>query len=380
VRAVADAFTARTSARPQGVWLAPGRINLIGEHTDYNDGFVLPIAIHHSTLAAASLRDDGLARVWSMQREDGGEAQVAELGREVIDDWSAYPLGSVWAVARDDAALARGADLVVDGGVPEGTGLSSSAAMTCACVLALAELAGLSTGRTDLALAAQAAETTVAGVPCGIMDQIASLYGKEGQAVFLDSRSLELELVPFDPAAQGLTLLLIDTRTPRALAKGAYGDRRAACARAAEALGVPALRAASPALLARRGELLDATDRRRAAHVISENARVEQMVAVLRAGDMAQAGALMTASHVSLRDDFEVSARALDVAVESALAAGALGARMTGAGFGGAAIALVPAERANSVTRAVAEAFAVAGLAAPETMAVVAAEGARRVA
>jgi galactokinase len=379
-QALAAGFAARVGSPPQGVWLAPGRINLIGEHTDYNDGFVLPIAIRAATLAAVSLRDDGRARVWSLQREGVGERRVDELGDEIIADWSGYALGSVWAVRDAAAALGGGADVVVDGGVPEGSGLSSSAALTCACVLALTELAGLPADRTRLALAAQAAENTVAGVPCGIMDQMASLYGREAHAVFLDTRTLEHELVPFDPAAHGLTLLMIDTATPRALADGAYADRRAACARAAGLLGVAALRDATPELLEARGGELDPTDLRRATHVVGENARVEAMVACLRAGRMADAGALMTASHSSLRDDFEVSARSLDTAVDAALAAGALGARMTGGGFGGAAIALAARDRAEPIAQAVAEAFAAAGLAEPETVSVTAAEGARRLA
>jgi galactokinase len=378
--ALAAGFAARVGSPPQGVWLAPGRVNLIGEHTDYNDGFVLPIAIQHVTLAAVSLREDGRARVWSLQREGVGERRLSELGEEIIDDWSAYALGAVWAVRDAAPVLAGGADVVVDGGVPEGSGLSSSAALTCACVLALDELAGLGTARTTLALAAQAAETTIAGVPCGIMDQMASLYGREAHAVFLDTRTLDHELVPFDPGAHGLKLLMIDTATPRALADGAYADRRAACARAAELLGVAALRDATPELLAERGAQLDPTDLRRAKHVVAEDARVVEMVECLREGRMADAGALMTASHISLRDDFEVSARSLDTAVDAALAAGALGARMTGGGFGGAAIALVPRERAESIARAVAEAFASAGLGPPETVPVTAADGARRIA
>ena len=380
VQALTAGFAARVGSPPQGVWLAPGRVNLIGEHTDYNDGFVLPIAIRNATLAAVSLRDDGRARVWSMQREGVGERRLSELGDGVIDDWSAYALGAVWAVRDAAAVLGGGADVVVDGGVPEGSGLSSSAALTCACVLALAELAGLPEDRTGLALAAQAAETTIAGVPCGIMDQIASLYGRKAHAVFLDTRTLEHELVPFDPPAHGLTLLMIDTATPRALADGAYADRRAACARAAGLLGVTALRDATPELLEARGGELEPTDLRRATHVVAENARVEAMVACLRSGRMADAGALMTASHSSLRDDFEVSARSLDTAVDAALAAGALGARMTGGGFGGAAIALAARDRAEPIAHAVAEAFAAAGLAEPETVSVTAAEGARRLA
>jgi galactokinase len=378
--ALRRAFAARAGSPPDGVWLAPGRVNLIGEHTDYSDGFVLPIAIHHSTLAAVSLREDGRARVWSLQREDMGERHFSELGNTTIEGWSGYALGAVWALRDAATVLAGGADVVVDGGVPEGSGLSSSAALTCACVLALSELAGLPTDRTALALAAQQAENAIAGVPCGIMDQMASLYGRKGQAVFLDTRTLEHELVPFDPAAHGLTLLMIDTATPRTLADGAYADRRAACARAAKLLGVAALRDVTPELLAERGGRLDPTDLRRASHVVTENARVQAMVACLRADRMADAGALMTASHVSLRDDFEVSARALDTAVDAALAAGALGARMTGAGFGGAIIALVPHDRAEPIARAVGEAFAAAGLTQPVTVPVGAGEGARRVA
>jgi galactokinase len=376
---VAAAFTARVGSPPQGVWLAPGRVNLIGEHTDYNDGLVLPIAIRTATLAAVSLRSDGRVRVWSLQREGSRERILSELGDDVIDDWSAYPLGAAWAV-RDAAAVLRGgADIVVDGGVPEGSGLSSSAALTCACVLALADLAGLPRDRTKLALAAQAAETTIAGVPCGIMDQIASLYGRQAHSVFLDTRTLEHELVPFDPEEDGLTLLMIDTATPRALADGAYADRRAACARAARLLGVGALRDATPELLEQRGGRLDPTDLRRASHVVAENTRVEAMAQCLRLGRLADAGALMTASHISLRDDFEVSARSLDTAVDAALAGGALGARMTGGGFGGAAIALAPRGRSEAIVRAVADAFASAGFAEPETVSVTAAEGARRV-
>jgi galactokinase len=260
--------------------------------------------------------------------------------------------------------------------VPVGAGLSSSAALECAVAVALAELAAATPGRTELARLARRAENDFVGAPTGGMDQMVSLHGEAGGLVFLDTRTDEIEHIPFDVAAQGLELLVIDTRAPHALVDGQYGARRADCARAAELLGVPALRDAT---LDGVESLTDERLRRRARHVVTENARVLDVVGMLKAGkDPREIGPLLTASHASLRDDFEVTVPHLDVAADVAVAAGAYGARMTGGGFGGCVIALCDADRSAAVTAAVTEAYAARGWDSPATFPAVPSAGAHR--
>jgi galactokinase len=371
------AFAERAGRPSEGTWWAPGRVNLIGEHTDYNEGFVFPFAIELGTVAAAARRDDGRLRCFSLDQKEVGDVALAELAPGRLEGWTAYPQGVAWAL-REAGVEIGGADVLVSTTLPQGGGLSSSAALECSVGLALTELYGQSLEPRDLALLAQRAESEVAGVPVGAMDQLASVLGEEGQALFLDTRSLETETVPLAVADDGLALVVVDTRVPRRLAEGAYGERRAQCEAAARVLGVRALRDASPAAVEARREDLGDLLHRRARHVTTENARVLEAVEALRAGDYEGLGHLLAASHASLRDDYEVSARALDVAVDTATRAGALGARMTGAGFGGCALALLPADAVDAVAADVAEAFAAEGLGEPHTFPVSPAGGARR--
>jgi galactokinase len=286
-------------------------------------------------------------------------------------------------VLREEGLAVPGADLVVHADLPAGAGLSSSAALESAVALALSDLAGAAApDRVALALAGQRAETEVVGLPCGLMDQMAVLCGRAGHALFFDTRTLETEQVPFDPAAAGLTLLVIDTRVKHTLTGSPYAERRRACEQAAAALGVPALRDVTLADVeaASADVRLDEVTFRRARHVVTENARVLEVVALLRRGEVTAVGPALAGSHASLRDDYEVSCAELDRAVETAVAAGAVAARMTGAGFGGSALALVPTDTAEAVGLAVAEAFTAAGFKPPATFPVAIADGATRLA
>ncbi|MFS8478776.1 MAG: galactokinase [Micromonosporaceae bacterium] len=360
-------------APPTGAWAAPGRVNLIGEHTDYNDGFVLPFALPHRTVVAASRHDDPY---WIVHSEQAGET-VRFAADDRVVGWASYVAGVVWALraAGYDVPTAR---LAVASDVPLGAGLSSSAAIECAVLTALADLGGLDVPVADRPALAQRAENEYAGMPCGIMDQCAATLSRAGHALFLDCRTLAVEHIPFDLAAAGLAVLVIDTRAPHRLVSGEYAARRAACERAAAMLGLAALRdlavADLPAALAR----LPDPDRRRVRHVVTENQRVLDTVRLLRDGRPGEIGPLLTASHASLRDDFEVTVPELDVAVDAALRAGALGARMTGGGFGGCVLALVEAPDAGLVTDAVTAAFAAHGFAKPIAFMATAAAGAGR--
>jgi galactokinase len=340
-------FGDRFGGRPEGVWLAPGRANLIGEHTDYNQGWVLPFALHLGVTVAASSREDGGLAIWSRQAPgDPAELPLASLAPGAVTGWAAYPAGVAWALreaghSMAGGSMAGGASLAVDSNLPQGAGLSSSAALECATALALDGLYGLGVSRQELAALAQRAENDFVGVPTGIMDQSASLLSKAGHALLLDCRTGGTADVPLDPAAAGLALIIVDTGARHALDDGRYAERRSECDRAAAQLGAASLRDVT-SLDAVAG-LADPVLRRRARHVITENERVHETVALLTAGNLAGVGAVLSASHVSLRDDFEVSWPQADVAVDAATAAGALGARMMGGGFGGSALALVPA-------------------------------------
>jgi galactokinase len=302
---------------------------------------------------------------------------VAGLRPGSVPGWAAYPAGVVWAL-REAGYPAGGARLVIDSDVPRGAGLSSSAALECSVALALADLYQLGITRPALAAAAQRAENDFAGVPCGIMDQSASLLCEAGHALLLDCRSGETSQIPFDTAAAGLELLVIDTAARHVLADGDYANRRAECEQAASALGVPALRDITD--LGALAGLGDPVLRRRARHVVTENQRVLDTVAVLRAGRLAEAGPLLTASHESLRDDFEISWPEADAAVDAAIGAGALGARMIGGGFGGSVIALVPAASCGRVQAAVRARFAGEGFSPPRSLGAVPSAAAHRVA
>ncbi|MGH3097143.1 MAG: galactokinase [Streptosporangiales bacterium] len=369
-REVAAAFERAYGHPPEGVWAAPGRVNLIGDHTDYADGFVLPIALPQRTLAAVARRDDGRLRCVSSRSEEPADLEVAALEPGAVEGWSAYVAGVLWAL-RDAGHAVGGADVLVDGDVPLGAGLSSSAALECSVGLAYDELYGLGIERPALAGVCQRAENAFVGMPSGVLDQMSSLACTAGHALFLDCRSLAAEQVPLDLGSH--EVLVVDTQAPHRLVDGEYAERRKVAERAASRLGVSALRDAGPEDVG----TLPADLRPYARHVVTENARVLAAVERMRAGDLTGLGELMTGSHASLRDDYRVSCPELDAAVDAALAAGALGARMTGGGFGGSAIALV--EREPEVRRAIEDAYATRGLAAPRFFTATAAPGAQRV-
>ena len=363
----ADTFRSRFNRSPAGVWSAPGRVNLIGEHTDYNGGYVLPFAIDLRTQAAVARRDDGRVRVLSVQRGgDAVEFAIEDLKPHAGSGWAGYAVGVVWAL-RDKGFDVDGLDIVLDGHVPNGAGLSSSAALECAVGLAALELSGIALPLEDLARIAQYAENEYVGVPCGLMDQMAVSVCRADHALFFDVRDDVREHEPFAPDDDGLAVLVINTRAQHAHAGGAYAERRKSGEAAAKQLGVAYLRdVARSELDAALRTLDDDVLRRRARHVITENDRVLTTVDLLRNGRLSEIGPLLTASHESLRDDFEVSAPELDTAVDAALASGALGARMTGGGFGGSAIALINTGDVDPVQRAVAAAFEREGFVAPQ--------------
>ncbi|WP_411104310.1 galactokinase [Streptomyces sp. cmx-4-9] len=381
--AAAHAFRDLYGYEPEGVWTAPGRVNLIGEHTDYNDGFVLPFALPQRTAVAAARRADRTLRLHSADVPSGPVVlDLAGLDPAHAphgdDGWAAYPAGVAWALL--DAGLpVGGADLHIGSDVPTGAGLSSSAALEVATALALTELYEMPLTRPELAALARRAENAYVGVPCGVMDQMASACAIEGRALHLDTRTLEQRHLPFDCAAAGLRLLVIDTRVKHALADGAYARRRSDCHQAAAALGLTALRDLPHTELDKAlGRLDDPVLRRRVRHVVTENERVARVGELLRAGRLRETGPLLTEGHVSLRDDYEVSCPELDLAVATAQAAGAYGSRMTGGGFGGSALALIDADAEAEVTRAVRAAFRAAGHLPPHITAAAPAAGAGR--
>jgi galactokinase len=378
---VRSLFTQITGRAPDGLWSAPGRVNLIGEHTDYNEGFVLPFAIDRRTIVAAGARADAVIRVASTFSDDVVEIALGDLdAARGQAGWADYPLGVAWALGRSAADLAAvpGVDLVIDSNVPVGAGLSSSAAIECAVALALDDLWRLGLARPALARVGQLAENEFVGAPTGIMDQSASLLGEADAAVFLDCRTLASEVVPLGFAAAGLTLLVMDTGVSHSHATGGYGERRASCEAGAAALGVASLRDLTIDDLPRARAELDDVTFRRVRHVVTENQRVLDVVATLRSEGASGIGALLDASHTSMRDDFEISVPELDLAVETAREHGALGSRMTGGGFGGAAIALAPLDAVSRIQVAVDGAFAEHGFTAPEVYPVRPSAGAAR--
>ncbi|MDQ0728235.1 galactokinase [Microbacterium sp. W4I20] len=388
-------FRDLTGREPDGLWSSPGRVNLIGEHTDYNDGFVLPFAIPHRTVAAVGLRDDdrGRVRVASTFAAEPVEVALDELdelfptstGEEpAVPEWAAYPLGVAWALrqalASTDGAghSVRGIDIAIASDVLVGAGLSSSAAIEGAAASALNDLWDAGLDRTALARIGRRAENEAVGAPTGIMDQMASMLGEPDAAIFLDCRSLETQLVPLGIAEAGLAILVMDTQVTHAHSTGGYRERRASCELGAEIMGVASLRDVSVGDLPRAEELMDDVTFRRVRHVVTENQRVLDTVRVVREQGARAIGDLLVASHASMRDDFEISVPELDTAVDVALAAGALGARMTGGGFGGAAIALIEADAVEAVSEAVNAAFAASGFTAPNLFTVTPSAGAHR--
>jgi galactokinase len=361
------AFRAYFDRLPEGLWSAPGRVNLIGEHTDYNGGYVLPFAIDARTQVAAARRDDARISVQSLQRPgELIEVSLDELRPDADQGWAGYALGVVWAL-REAGHEVGGLDVVIDGGVPTGAGLSSSAALECVVGLAALDLHGIEIPGEELARFAQHAENDYVGMPCGLMDQMAVTVCRAGHALFFDVRDDVLEHEPFAPESDGLALLVINTRAMHAHATGGYADRRRECETAAKLLDVAWLRDIPNAGLdAALGRLDDDVLRRRVRHIVTEDERVLATVDLLRRDRLGEIGPILTASHASLRDDFEISVPELDAAVDAALRAGALGARMTGGGFGGSAIALVRAETTDDVQRAVESEFDRRGFRVPQ--------------
>ena len=325
---------------------SPGRVNLIGEHTDYNDGFVLPMAIDRAVWLAGAGREDGRVCIYSLDRQESAEFALADLRQENAG-WIEYLKGVAAALSGGGHSL-RGFDAVLTGDVPIGAGLSSSAALEMAAARLFLALSDQPWDPVAGALLCQKAENEWVGVNCGIMDQLASGCGRAGQAMRIDCRSLEIEHVPLPPDT---AVVVLDTATRRGLAASAYNERRRQCQAAAEQLGVPALRDADLAQLENLADTFDDVVYRRARHVISENARTLEAVRVMRGGDAAALGRLMNQSHASLRDDYEVSCSELDAIAASAREHPAcFGARMTGAGFGGCAVALIDAAAAEPFT------------------------------
>ena len=362
----------------QGVWAAPGRVNIIGEHTDYNAGYALPIALRHTVSCSARATTAGVAQVTSRQHPDGAVREpITTLAHSTVSGWARYPLGVVHEYVRRGHEI-PGVELTLDGAVPVGAGLSSSAAVECSVAIALRDLFSLPVTDADLIDIGRAAENSYVGAATGTLDQSAAVLCTAGHALFLDFGRGEHAQVPFDLTATGLELLVVDTNTPHQLVDGGYGRRRSECERAAVALGVDTLgEVTDPAEVER---LTDPVLRRRARHIVSENARVLAVVEALREGnDPRSIGPILTTGHASLRDDFEISTPQLDTAVASALSAGAHGARMVGGGFGGSIIALTDAARTRPTAEAITARSEAAGFRAPRTFVAVPSAGARRV-
>ena len=371
-------------SRPRSTssWRSPGRVNLIGEHTDYNDGFCMPLGIAQGCTATVSTLDTPVVRLSSAQKDAPVEIALSELHPEALSDedaWAGYAAGVAWALVERGLSV-PGLSICVDGDVPAGAGLSSSAALECAVVAAVNEVADLGLNRSDFVAIARKAENDFVGAPTGGLDQLASVYAQPDQVLLCDMRDLAVQPLPFDLDAAGLTLLVIDSRAPHQLVDGAYGERRATCEQAARQLGVPALRDVGLDDLDRALARLDSELlRKRARHVITENDRTLAASELLLAGQLRAIGPLLTASHQSLRDDFEVSVPEVDLAVDIMLAFGALGARITGGGFGGCAIGLIEPDRASDAAAAVAAAYAGRGYRAPSSFSATPGPGTHRI-
>lgn len=375
---VREAFADAYGHAPHGVYSAPGRVNIIGEHVDYQAGLCLPMAISHRCFVAASRREDSLLRMRSLQSDEVVEVEISTLAPGSVGGWAAYVAGVVWALGRleegADAGRAKrltGMDILVDGYVPLGAGLSSSAALECAVAAAADDLCAVGTTPHERITACIAAENDFAGANTGGLDQSASILCTEGHALLLDCRDFSTAEVPWDLAGERLALLIVDTRAAHSLVGGEYAERRAQTEEAARLAGVATLRdvpaGGRDAALA---SIEDPVVHRRARHVIDEIERVRAFTSLLAKGgvreNLGELGALLNVSHDSLRDDFEVTVPELDVAVDAARGAGAHGARMTGGGFGGSIIALVDEDAVENVAEAVAGAFEREGFAAPQ--------------
>ena len=362
---------------PDGIWFGPGRVNLIGEHTDYNDGFVLPFALEKKAVLAAGRRTDDLLVMYSIELKERVEIPFSGLNPGT-GGWSGYLAGVVWALQTSGHTVGP-TSLVLTSDVPLGAGLSSSAAIECAVVAAMCDIYNLDIEPMDRAKIARLAENSYVGAPTGLLDQAASTLCEENFGLFLDCRSLEGVHVPLPMAEQGFEMLVLDTKTPHSHVDGEYGARRKSCEQAAAILGIPALRDIVD-LDDALSRLDDEVMRKRVRHVVSENSRTLEAYEVAREGRLADLAPLLDASHASMRDDYEITVDTVDLAVDTARAAGALGARMTGGGFGGCIIALCRAGEGESIAQEIAAAFAVAGHRAPEWFTATPAQGAGRLA
>ena len=351
---IEEKFLETFGEEPDLVAAAPGRVNLIGEHIDYSEGFVLPFAIKDRTMVAARKRDDSTVRIASAQRRSKiVTVDISEVKPGLKGEWERYALGVLWSMG-----VKSGVDLLIDGHVPLGAGLSSSAALECSVATAMNHLFDMGFNLEELARLTQKAENQSVGVPCGIMDQSVSLMASRGFALLLDCRDLSTRNIPFDVASHGLELLIIDTQAHHALTDGGYAERRASCEAVAAKLSVKSMRELTMAQLDSARATLSETEYIRARHAITEMKRVLDCVDALGNGDFVKVGQLINDSHRSLRDDYTVSCPELDTAVEASLATGALGSRMVGGGFGGSAIALIEAAKTSQTISAIEKAFA----------------------
>jgi galactokinase len=341
------------------VYAAPGRINLIGEHTDYNMGFALPIALPERTVVTYTA-DDSHEVIVRSDREDGEARIPLDTGPGEVDGWAAYVAGVMWALRQEGHAF-RGGTMAITSEVEMGSGVASSAALECAVLGALLAAADVSVDLVAQARIAQRAENDYVGAPTGLMDQLAALFGEPQRALLIDFKEMTVRPVAFDPCAAGVALLVINSRAPHRHAGGEYALRRASCERAAAALGVASLRDVQDSDVSVLDRIADPADARRARHVLTDNQRVLDVVAALEASDFAEVGRLFTASHESMRDDFEITTDHIDLIADTAVQAGALGARMTGGGFGGCVIALAAEEKVDEVSGAVRRAVGAAG-------------------
>ena len=372
---LASKFAEIFGKHPDLIASAPGRVNLIGEHVDFLDGFVLPFAISDVTTVAISKNSSKVIRVASIQK--GGEIKSVDFSKIAPmtgEPWTRYPIGVLWALGNE--ALSNGLDILVDGRVPLGAGLSSSAALECAVATAVNELFGLNLSLPELARITQKGENVYVGMPCGIMDQSVSLMATQGNALLLDTRDLSTEQIPFDIAPLGLELLVIDTQVHHALVDGGYAERRASCEKAVADLGITSLRDISVSEFEARKSELDAKTYIRAYHGVTEMKRVLDAVVLLKSGDFVGFGEIVTLAHQSLRDNYTVSCPELDLAADTANRFGALGARMIGGGFGGSAIALIKARDSELIKSEIRGAFMASKFKAPRFFSALPSQGA----
>ena len=370
---LANKFQEVFGTPPEVIAAAPGRVNLIGEHVDFLDGFVLPFAIKDVTTAAISRNNLGKIRLASLQEN----LKVEEIALDQLKPltgtpWTRYPVGVIWALD-----IKEGLDLLIDGNVPLGAGLSSSAALEAAVGTALNELYKLNISKPKLARLCQKAENDYVGMPCGIMDQSVSIMATEGHALLLDCRDLSTEQIPFDIAPHGLELLVIDTQVHHELVDGGYAERRASCEKAVSDLKITSLRDISVEDFVSRKNELDPITFKRAFHAVTEMRRVKDAVAALKKDDFVTFGKIVSEAHASLRDNYTVSCPELDLAADTANENGALGARMIGGGFGGSAIALLKREDVEQIKLKINQAFLDKGFKAPRFFLSTPATGAR---